>query len=189
MTVSAEGTIGLAESDEAPLDLRLKITDLELDHRLRKVTPAEYDDLWDCFKPRGRVNATLNVARKAVGRPLDFSVNVSCRDGSGEYRHFPYRLDHMTGSLSLAKNLLTVDLRTVTAPLVHVRGLIENPGLDAIVKLDIQAESVPIDETFRKALPADVKKVVDQFHPSGLVTAHANVFRKPMVVPTPVPRA
>ena len=31
------------------------MTDLELDQRLRDHTPAEYDELWDVFKPTGRV--------------------------------------------------------------------------------------------------------------------------------------
>jgi hypothetical protein len=189
MSMSAEGTIGLtgSNSHDTPLDLRLKVTDLELDDRLRRRTPAEYDDLWDVFKPHGRIDAAIHVARKAAGQPLDFSVNVYSRDVGAEYRHFRYPLDHMAGTLSLEKNFLRVDFRTLTAPLVHVRGLIENPGLDAIVKLDIEAESVPLNDTFRKALPADVRPVIDQFHPSGQVSCHATVFRKPMVGPDPRP--
>jgi hypothetical protein len=187
MTVRAQGTVTLAETNEAPLDLRLELTELELDERLRKKTPAEYDDLWDVFKPRGRIDATVNVARQGFGQPLELKVNVSCRDAAGEYRHFPYSLDHMSGNLTLEKNLLTVDLRTLAAPLVHVKGLIENPGLDAIVQLDIQADAVPINDKFRKALPPEVRKVIDQFQPSGLVTGHAKVLRKPMVGPDAPP--
>ena len=185
MSVRAEGSIVLGESTRMPLDLRLKITDLELDDRLRKKTPAEYDDLWDVFKPRGRINAALNLLRREAGQPLNLSVHVSCQDLAAEYRHFPYSLDHLTGSLVLENKLFTVDLRTLTAPLVHVKGLIQNPGLDAVVQLDIQAESVPINETFRKALPSEVRKVIDQFQPSGSVSAHASVRRKPMVGPDP----
>ncbi len=187
MTVRAQGTIAFGETGETPLDLRLEITDLELDKRLRKVTPADYDDLWDLFKPHGRVNATLNLVRKGAGRPLDSSVQVSCQDVAAEYRYFPYALDHLTGSLTLENDLLTVDLRTLTAPLVHVKGLIQNPGLDAVVSLDIQAESVPINDTFRKALPPNVRQVIDQFQPSGEVTGRAKVVRKPMVGPNPRP--
>ncbi|HKI19977.1 MAG TPA: hypothetical protein VKA15_18960, partial [Isosphaeraceae bacterium] len=185
MTVRALGTIALSESHDLPLDLQLKISDLELDDRLRKKTPAEYDDLWDVFKPRGRINATVNVVRKRAGEPVDLGVQVSCQDVAAEYRHFPYALDHLTGSLTLENELLTVDLQTHTAPLVHVKGLIHNPGLDAVVRLDIQAESVPINDTFRKALPPDVRHVIDQFQPSGVVSGHAKVLRKPMVGPDP----
>ncbi len=185
--VRAQGTIALAEKCETPLDLRLEITDLELDERLRRITPADYDDLWDVFKPHGRVNATLDIARKGPGQPLDSSVHVSCQNVAAEYRHFPYALDHLAGSLTLENDLLTVDLRTLTAPLVHLKGLIQNPGLDAIVSLDIQAESVPINDTFRKALPPKVRQVIDQFQPSGVVTGRAKVLRKPMVGPAPRP--
>ena len=40
------------------------LTDLELDQRLRDHTPAEYDELWDVFKPRGRVNAAVHLVRE-----------------------------------------------------------------------------------------------------------------------------
>ena len=40
------------------------MTDLELDQRLRDRTPAEYDELWDVFKPTGRVDATVHIVRE-----------------------------------------------------------------------------------------------------------------------------
>ncbi len=45
------------------------MTDLELDQRLRDRTPAEYDELWDVFQPRGRVDAT--VQRRSWPRPAN----------------------------------------------------------------------------------------------------------------------
>ena len=107
------------------------------------------------------------------------SMAVYCRDVSAVYRYFPYPLDHLTGQLKLEKNMLAVDLHTVGGQPVRLSGTIENPGVDAVVNLDIQAESMQIDETFKKAMPADVRKVVDQFNPQGIVKARASVFRKP----------
>jgi hypothetical protein len=66
-------------------------------------------------------------------------------------------------------------------------GTIDKPGPDADVRLKIQAESVPIDDTFRRALPPDVRKVVDQFRPVGSVKADVTVTRKPMVGPMAKP--
>ena len=57
----AAGTIGLCDPAVAPLDLEIDMTDLELDQRLRDRTPAEYDELWDVFQPRGRVDATVGA--------------------------------------------------------------------------------------------------------------------------------
>ncbi len=103
-----------------------------------------------------------------------------CRDVSAVYRDFPYPLDHLTGLLSLKKNILEVDLKTLIGggPL-SLAGTIRNPGPNAIVELDIQAESLPVDDTLKKAVRPEVRKVLDQFNPSGLVKAHATVLRTP----------
>ena len=109
------------------------------------------------------------------------SATVYCRDVAAVYRHFQYPLDHLTGLLTLEKKVLTVDLQTLKGGQpVHLKGTIENPGVDAVVQLDIQAESIPIDDALKSAMPPDVRKVVDQFNPSGVVKAHATVLRKPL---------
>ena len=187
-TLRAEGTLGIDDPKHRPLDLRVDLIDLELDQRLRDRTPPEYDELWDVFKPRGRVNAALHVVRGRAGQPVDLSATVLCRDVAAVYRHFPYPLDHLTGGLTLEKKMLTVDLQTVVGGQpMRLTGTIQNPGVDAVVELDILAESVPIDDVLRKAMPPDVRKVVDQFHPRGVVKAHARVYRKPMAGPNARP--
>jgi hypothetical protein len=179
-TLRAVGTVGLCDPRCGPLDLQINLTDLKLDDRLRSHTPAEYEDLWDVFQPRGQVDAELHVARAHPGEPLKFGAKVSCRDVSAKYRHFPYQLDHLTGELALEHNTLTVNLGTssVGGPL-QLKGTIENPGMDAVVQLDIQAESIPVDQTLLDALPDDVREVVDLFEPRGMVKAHATVHRRP----------
>jgi hypothetical protein len=188
-SVRAKGTLTLSDPKQGPLNLSVKLTDLELDQRLRKHTPPEHDELWDAFKPSGKVDALLNVVRHRVGEPVDLSATVDCRDFAGEYRHFRYPLDHLTGQIKLEKKLLTVDLKTLSVggrPL-RIKGKIEDPGLDAVVHLDIQGDSVPIDDQLKNATSPDVRKVIDQFHPSGLVKGHATVVRRPMVGPKAPP--
>jgi AsmA-like C-terminal region len=180
-TLGVKGTIGLVDPANSPLDLRIDVTALELDKRLRDRTPREYDDLWDVFRPRGLVNVTVNLTRQAPGQPVDVSAIVFCRDVSAVYRHFPYELNHLTGQLALEKKTLTVDLHSfISGQPIKLSGVIEDPGVDAVVKLDIEADSVPIDETLKKAMPPDVRKVVNQFDPRGFVKASAKVFRRPL---------
>jgi AsmA-like C-terminal region len=180
-SLRADGTISLGDLAQSPLNLRIDLTDLELDKRLRDHTPAEYDELWDVFKPSGRVKAEVHLVRSQTGEPVDLSAKVYCRDVEAVYRHFQYPLDHLTGVLTLEKNLLKVDLQTLKGGQpVHLKGEIKNPGVDAEVRLDIQAGSIPIDDVLKRAMPPDVRKVVDQFNPSGVVKAHANVFRRPL---------
>jgi len=66
---------------------------------------------------------------------------------------------------------------------VVLQGTIENPGPDAIVRLGIEAESVPVDQKLLDAMPPDVRKVVDQFKPSGTGKASVRILRKPTVGP------
>jgi hypothetical protein len=184
-SMRAEGSLSLTDLRRGPLDMRVKMTDLELDQRLRAVTPPEHDELWDAFKPRGSVDATLRVTRHNVGEPVDLGVTVDCRDVAAEYIHFKYPLDHLTGQLKLEKRSLTVDVQTLSIggrPL-RLKGNIQNPGIDAVVLLEILGESIPIDDKIKKAMPPDVRKVIEQFHPSGLVKGHAIVRREPEVGP------
>ena len=105
--------MALCDPTVAPLDLQVIMTDLQLDQRLRDRTPAEYDELWDVFKPSGRVDATVHVVRDRAGGPVELNATVDCRDVAAVYRHFPYPLDHLTGRLTLEKNMLTVNLQTL----------------------------------------------------------------------------
>ena len=177
----AAGTIGLCDPAVAPLELEIRVTDLELDQRLRDRTPAEYDELWDVFQPRGRIDATVSVVRDKAGKPVDLSAKVLCRDVAAVYRHFQYPLDHLTGQLTLEKNMVAVNLQTLKgAQPVSLTGTIQNPGVDAVVRLEIQADAIPIDDALKNAMPPDVRKVVDQFNPSGVVKAHAWVYAYPL---------
>ncbi len=187
-TVRATGKLGLPPGEDSALDLDLEITDLELDRRLRARTPPEYDELWDVFSPRGRVNVNLHLARSIASGPVDVAASVDCRDVAGVYRHFPYPLDHLTGRIALAKGRLTLDLETlVGGKPIRLKGEIDDPGDDALVRLVIEADGAPVDDTFKKALPPKVRSILGDFNPSGVVKARAVVNRRPECGPDPKP--
>jgi hypothetical protein len=180
-TLSAQGVIVLDGAKKGAVDLHVQLDDLELDDdRLRKKTPAEYAELWGLFKPQGRVDLNLHVSRPAASAPYDWTARVRCRDVAAIYRHFPYPLDHLTGDLIFEKNTLSVGLNSLSGRPLQLKGTIWNPGPDAVVKLDLKAESLPIDDAIKNAMPPDVRKVVDGFKASGLVNVNARVCREPM---------
>ena len=134
-----------------------------------------------CSNPADGSTRQCTVSRGEAGKPVDLSATVICRDVAAVYRHFQYPLDHLTGQLTLEKNTIAVNLQTLKgAQPVSLTGTIQNPGVDAVVRLDIQAEAIPIDDALKSAMPADVRKVVDQFNPSGVVRAQATVTRYPL---------
>jgi hypothetical protein len=179
--LSASGVIVLDGNNKGSMDLHVELDDLELnDDRLRKKTPPEYAELWDLFKPQGRINVGVHVTRPDARSPVAWTAKVRCRDVAAVYRHFAYPLDHLTGDLIFEKNTLSVDLNSLNGRPLQLKGTIWNPGPDAVVKLDIHAESLPIDDAIKNAMPENVRKVVDGFKASGLVNVSAKVYREPM---------
>ena len=77
----------------------------ELDERIRKRTPPEYQDLWKVFKPQGRANVALDLARAKAGAALDavlISVEHALTDPRGLpgrpwYQHLIYAPGFYTG--------------------------------------------------------------------------------------------
>ncbi len=179
--LSASGIIVLEGNKKGFMDLRVDLDDLELDDdRLRRKTPAQFVDLWDLFKPQGRINVGVHVTRPRADAPVDWTARVRCRDVAAVYRLFPYPLDHLTGDLIFEKNTVSVNLNSLSGRPLQLRGTIWNPGPLAVVKLAIAAESLPVDDAIKKAMPPNVRKVVDEFKASGLVTVNANLYREPM---------
>ncbi|MDR3622485.1 MAG: AsmA-like C-terminal region-containing protein [Paludisphaera borealis] len=183
-TVRAKGTMAVGDPETAPLDLQVDVLGLELDQRVKDRTPPEYLELWDVFKPEGRVDALVALLRRTPGGPIGVGATFNCRDVAAVYRHFPYPLKNLNGTLKLEKRQLTVDLQgPVGDKPARMTGTIDDPGPDAVVNLDIEAESVPIDKAFLGALPPEVRPWVDRFNPAGAVKGKAHIFRKPLVGP------
>ena len=178
-TARAEGTVGL----DGSADLRAWVNDLELDDRLRRWTPPEFAQEWRNYKPKGRVSLAARVVKPAAGPP-DFGLTVECRDVALEYVHFPYPVDHAVGTLTWrGTRRIEVDIRAnVGGKPASCVGAIDAPGPDARVRLRFDAEAFPVDEALFKALPKDVRPVVNQFHPTGRVRVE-----KAVVTRVPVP--
>ncbi|HMF37330.1 MAG TPA: AsmA-like C-terminal region-containing protein, partial [Isosphaeraceae bacterium] len=184
----AVGSLAMGQAATCPFDLRLDLLQLEMDKRLQERTPSQFAELWDVFKPRGLLDAYIHLAREQENGPVSVGATVLCRDVAAVYRHFPYPVEHMGGSLTLENQRLSVDLHGLIGERpALLKGTIDNPGPDALVRLDIQADSVPIDAAFLAALPLDVRKVVDQFRPAGSVKAKVRILRKPMTGPRAKP--
>ena len=127
-----------------PLDLRVDLVRLELDKRIQDRRRPQYAELWDVFKPQ-RPGRRLRSPGPGPGRwSRRLGATVDCRDVEATYEHFPYPLEHVSGRLTLEGQRLTVELHGLIGERpAFMKGTIDNPGPDAVVRLQIQAESVP----------------------------------------------
>lgn len=178
------------DPETAPLDVDIEIDDLKLDDSLRKQTPPKFAELWEVFRPSGRVSLAVRAVREREGGPLRRKVSVECLDVAMLYKHFQYPIDHVTGTFTWEGERIDVaGLQTLVGgqPLT-CRGTVENPGPQAVVTLAFAGKSLPIDKTLLDAMPKDVRKVVNEFNPAGTVSGTATVHRLPPKTPKDDPK-
>jgi hypothetical protein len=176
--------LGAAEPVEGPLELDFSVFDLELDGKLSALLPPDMRNVWNEFTPEGtddlgRVSLRALLKRAAAGAPLTHTVNCDLLDVHIRYKHFPFPLEHLHGPLVWADNTLTIPgIETMVGgnPLT-LAGEVRDLDGQTTVDLEIAAEAVPIDVGGHliQALPEDLRRLVESFHPSGSVRGTAHV--------------
>ncbi|WZO98384.1 AsmA-like C-terminal region-containing protein [Isosphaeraceae bacterium EP7] len=179
--VHASGECSLDDPKTAPMDFELLVNQLALDGRLKARTPPQFTKLWDEFKPSGKVSVALHAVRRDRGGPMGVGMTVECEDVAMTYHLFKYPLSGIRGRMTLENDTLKIiGLRTmVGGKPVTATGTIEKPGPLAVANLTFKAESLPIDDVLLKAMPPDVREVVQQFSPQGTVNGVARMKRVP----------
>ncbi|HEV3121634.1 MAG TPA: AsmA-like C-terminal region-containing protein, partial [Isosphaeraceae bacterium] len=174
------GTLELGDLGQGRMRLVLDVNDLEFDDRLRAWTPPGLASLWDEYQPKGRLSLVLTLLRTVPGAPPRVGVGLDCRDVALTYRYFPYPVEHVHGPFTWDGQQIRLNLETVIGEKpFSARGTIENPGPGAVVNLAFEAGALPVDKVLFEALPPDVRKVVDQFKPTGSVRGRALLKRTP----------
>ena len=190
-SVDLKGFCSIDDPAQGPFQVEAFVADLELDGRLRDWTPEKFKELWDVYFPKvgaspktsaGRLNTTMRAARSSPQAEVVASADVELLDISMKYRHFAYPIDHVRGKLSWTpKEMILKDVITLSVggkPL-RLNGKVINPGREAVADLQFDIDSLPIDDTLYQALPPEVKKVFDDFKPTGTVKGIARLHRDP----------
>ena len=199
-SLSLRGKFALDDPAQAPFEVAIDAVGLQLDNRLRGKTPEKFLELWDLYFPEvartntasaGRINVSVQAGRVERGAEVDVDVYLDLVDVALQYKHFPYRVEHVQGRMHLTPERLTLDNihTTVGNKPLRVDGTVDNPGPDATARLRFAVDALPIDDPlFLVALPPDVRKVVGDFKPTGTVRGVATLFREPPLLPTDDPR-
>jgi hypothetical protein len=179
--VRVRGRVGAVDPEASgPLDLHVEVTELELDERLKARLPASFLPFWQDYRPEGWIDLGLNVVRPRAGDPVGFGLTVRARDVGIAYKHFPYPLQHVQGTLVWQGQTITIAARTLASgQWLTADGTVERPGPDAVVKLDFRSEGFPVDESLFRALPPEFKTVVAEFQPTGSVRGVVHLSRRP----------
>ncbi|GBD36176.1 hypothetical protein HRbin36_01297 [bacterium HR36] len=178
-------------------EIEAQLQPLQVDPRLYDKLPAALAKVCREFSPEGPVHLTLRWRRQAAESHLH--ITAALQGLSFAFEDFPYPIRQATGHLTYteapsAMPLLRVDITGLASGRkVQLRGEAFGPGLRPEVpwrsglRLDLESENVPINETLLKALPPRTQWLAREFRPQGLVRVHATIRRNVGTPEQPVP--
>ena len=140
------------------------------------LTPGEKQQ-WDSFHPSGVAQVEYIWANStSPGGQTRLSVNL--KDVAAIYTGFPYPLRNLTGKVVFDSDRVIVsDVVTHTGPTISLDGQVTETNTDRpSYHITVDAQDLPLDETFREALPATPRRTLRRFDPSGRADFHAIIF-------------
>jgi hypothetical protein len=160
--VSATGTVDFPPGQPPSLQLTARTHNLALDGPVRSLLPRPAQGAWDAIAPRGATDADLAYASAGTAPP-EYKLTLRPRDVTILPSGLPYRLDHVTGAITIdpkAVTLLAVRGTHGKATIaVTGRGLIDHPDW---WDLSLTTRDLAVDSELRHALPPALRSVVAQ---------------------------
>jgi hypothetical protein len=160
-----------------PLTIEAEVRQLEIDRRLIDVLPENLHQQWLKYRPDGQIDADARLFYD--GQRWRPQLTVRCRNVSFTHYKFPYRLEHGTGTVTLADDVLQADLTASSGnQLVRVRANWRHPLSAPVGSLEIKGNDLPLDEKLLAALPERSRAVARALDLRGTVSFQYNLWRQ-----------
>lgn len=144
--------------------IQIRSENMLLDENLHNALDSKGKKFWAAFLPGGSAAINYTSMRDSQGKQSALAVELT--DASALYKHFPYPLKNLTGTLMFAQN--TVTLSDVTSQMgrrkIILNGnVISSPDSLPIYDISIEADNIPMDQTLLDALPKGQKYFYSQY--------------------------
>ena len=152
-----------------PMSLTARVTDLELNRRMMNMLPDALSEKWPQFMPTGRISLDANLDYD--GRQwTPANLTVDCLDVAFSYYKFPYRMEQCTGRISLADDVLSVNLVAYggSRP-VEITGRLFQPLTAPYGRFDAIGKGLELDEKLFSAMKEKPQLVVRSLDPRGTI--------------------
>jgi hypothetical protein len=163
------------------LDGRLEVEHLPFSKELFEALPETCRDIEKEYAPQGAFTLAVDFSRRA-GQVWKHGI-IQLEDMTGVCARFPYRLEHISGTLeqeidqSTSVDEVKVDLVGYTGLTpVFIQGEIKGKK-PASVALQIRAKDVPIDDKLCAALQPEFQKLARSFDPRGYADIEVHLQR------------
>ena len=175
-----DGVVTVNGYFEKPLKTSAKILSIRgeqirIDDDLYAAMPVQYRKPTRMFSPSGfvDVNVELTQDQGTVEMPEKWqsTVLIMLRDVSAKYAHFPYPIDHLTGTLEARRDRLKILDVVGNSGRASIEAdgevLFSSDGI-ADLSLTIRGQDVAIDSTLTDALSPEAKSRLAPLHASGV---------------------
>ena len=180
MTITAQGDFGRENlSDPGKLRMNFQASEVPLDESLRRALPESQRLLWDELRPAGQADARATLEWVPNGE-MDVKLPyVKIYDGALQLQAFPYLISDVEATFSAT----STDLKIASFVGKHEETFIrcngwankDERGGWRLLLNDLHVDDLNPSRQFRRALPPDLRSVVEELDPQGLVSVSGQV--------------
>jgi len=153
-------------------------SNMVLDETLYAALQPGQKRLWEMFQPSGVIAADYRLVRTS---PTDkrMYISVDLQGVAARFREFPYPLTGLTGRLFFDRDSISA-INIVSAAgdrQIHLDAKVTGCGTKRPIHyVFIDANSIPLDATLERALPAPYRPLYGQLKADGVVDVRGRVF-------------
>lgn len=176
--ITASGTYW-HQSGNGKLDLTLGVTNASFGEELFAALPERLQAAWQEFRPSGRFDAQTQIAW-SPGRGVDVRISsATLREGEVTLRSFPFPWYNVAGQFSYADDELKVVSLSAEHDDCRLRGAGQGTfAADRPWKFkftEFFVDDLPTTPALRRALPPELRTVIDGLNPSGSISLHGPI--------------
>ncbi len=153
-------------SRDAPFELQVAVNPFVIPENPDELDkyPQVVQKYHQRLKPSGTFSATLNLQRKAIGAPLDYSGAVQISNAKITYADFAYPVQNVYGKITFSNAEARIEKMTGRGPTgaeLVIDGFFRPPGDGAEVELNIVGTNIPMDDHIRHAFGPQTLGIYD----------------------------
>lgn len=166
---------------EAAVNLRIDVGDMDLDENLKHALDKDAQRAWELFEPRGLIDGIARITRPhGLNVPEIDDITILTKGIHLRFQNFPYPVENCRGELQfLGKEIHIKHLTGYHGPAeVRLRGDIFDIAGETGWDVTADATGVPLLQDLRAALQPSLRRVWDDYDPSGTADITWRTSRK-----------
>ncbi|HUG92244.1 MAG TPA: hypothetical protein VML55_15490 [Planctomycetaceae bacterium] len=179
--LSISGRFERQAASVTPGQIDVRVSKLVLDERLRSRLPPLLGRQFDFLQPSGHADAEVTCVYDGAGQWTYRGLNLTALGCASTNQRFPYPVTGVVGTVRQEPDgdfIVQLEGRAGRRPVV-VTGVIRQPGPAAEARFDVRVSKLAMDDRFREACPATVRKSLAVLRAEGWLDAAVRLHRPP----------